>query len=226
MLADLTVPEARPISNDSTDSEPEVEERGVKKWGLLRTIIGTSKQENNTKAGQVSQEVKEKVSTPRPQVATQASDDSNSSSQDDRPSFRPFTFKFSLEWADRLDRRLQTPGPMRIAPPKLPMPAQTLLNESRPATHASLSPPGTIDSVYTDAQSTASDGNKSVELQAREPRGEAKASAKYTGRALAEWMLVVMECGSFFDRRKSEGVPGNRWVETPSLGVESFKKPG
>jgi hypothetical protein len=80
--------------------------------------------------------------------------------------------------------------------------------------------------VYTDAQSTASDGNKSVELQAREPRGEAKASAKYTGRALAEWMLVVMECGSFFDRRKSEGVPGNRWVETPSLGVESFKKPG
>jgi hypothetical protein len=224
MLVDLAASEARPISNDSTDSEPELEERGAKKWGLLRTIIGTSKQES-AKLSQASQEAKEKNSTTRQTMSKQESDGSERSS-DVRPNYRPFTFKFSLEWADRLDRRLQTPGPMRIAPPKLPAPAQTLLNESRPTTHASLSPSGTIDSVYTDARSTSSDSNKSVNAQPIEPRGEAKASAKYTGRALAEWMLVVMECGSFFDRRKSEGVPGNRWVETPSLGVESFKKPG
>jgi hypothetical protein len=39
-------------------------------------------------------------------------------------------------------------------------------------------------------------------------------------------MLVVIECGSFFDRRRAEGVPSARLVETPSLGVESYKKAG
>ncbi|KIW08120.1 uncharacterized protein PV09_01055 [Verruconis gallopava] len=224
MLADLSDSEPRPVSNDSTDSEPELEERGPRKWGLLRTIIGTSKQET-AKAGQASQDTKEKNSAPQPQLVKRPSDGSDES-QEDRSSFRPFTFKFSLEWADRLDRRLQAPGPIRISPPKLPMPAQTLLNESRPATHSSLTPPRSIDSVYTDAKSTNSDSNKSVDVRPLEPKGEAVMQAKYSGRALAEWMLVVLECGSFFDRRKAEGVPGNRWVETPSLGVESFKKPG
>jgi hypothetical protein len=216
MLADITS-EARPISHDSTDSEPEVEERTVKKWGILRTIIGTSKQESAVKA---APPLESKAAPSRPQVMKILSD-SSENSQDDRPNFRPFTFKFSLEWADRLDRRLQTPGPMRIAPPKLPAPAQALLNGSRNSPR-----PGTMDSEYTDARSGNSDSMRSVDVQPVEPRGEALTQAKYTGRALAEWMLVVIECGSFFERRTSEGVPGSRWVETPSLGVESFKKPG
>ena len=219
IMADISQ-EARPISHDSTDSEPEAEERSVKKWGILRTIIGTSKQETAAKTGQV-ESVKEK---PRPQILKNVSD-SSADSQDERPSFRPFTFRFSLEWADRLDRRLQTPGPMRIAPPKLPGPAQTFLNEFRSSNNSSPRP-GTQESVYTDARSGNSDSMKSVDIQPIQPRGEAITQAKYSGRALAEWMLVVIECGSFFDRRISEGVPGSRWVETPSLGVESFKKPG
>jgi hypothetical protein len=83
-----------------------------------------------------------------------------------------------------------------------------------------------MESEYTDARSGNSDSMRSVDLQPIEPRGEAVTQAKYAGRALAEWMLVVIECGSFFERRMSEGVPGSRWVETPSLGVESFKRPG
>lgn len=49
--------------------------------------------------------------------------------------------------------------------------------------------------------------------------------AKYSGRALAEWSLVVAECNSFSDRRLEEGVLGLSDVEVPSLEVEGFRKP-
>lgn len=48
--------------------------------------------------------------------------------------------------------------------------------------------------------------------------------SKYAGRALAEWAHIVSECDSFFARRRDEGVPTDRMVETPSLGVESFRR--
>jgi hypothetical protein len=48
--------------------------------------------------------------------------------------------------------------------------------------------------------------------------------SKYAGRALAEWAHIVSECDSFFARRRDEGVPTDRVVETPTLGVESFRK--
>ena len=62
-------------------------------------------------------------------------------------------------------------------------------------------------------------------IGAVEPVGESRARARYSGRALAEWTLIVSECQSFFERRKSEGVPQNRFVETPVLGVEVFRRP-
>lgn len=81
-------------------------------------------------------------------------------------------------------------------PPRLPHQYQTLLDE-RPASRP------------TDDQSTTT-----------EP------SSRYAGMALAEWHLVVNECQNFFERRKREGVPSNKLVETPTLGVESLKRPG
>jgi hypothetical protein len=50
--------------------------------------------------------------------------------------------------------------------------------------------------------------------------------AKYAGRALAEWGVVVGECNNFVERRRAEGVPGLRWVEVPTLGVEGFRRFG
>lgn len=50
--------------------------------------------------------------------------------------------------------------------------------------------------------------------------------AKYAGRALAEWALVVGECNNFVDRRRAEGVPALKWVEVPTLGIEGFRKFG
>jgi hypothetical protein len=46
----------------------------------------------------------------------------------------------------------------------------------------------------------------------------------YIGRALAEWVLVVVEYENFFDRRKSEGKEVDKEVETPSLCIESMRK--
>ncbi|KAI1505261.1 hypothetical protein F5X99DRAFT_276004 [Biscogniauxia marginata] len=57
-----------------------------------------------------------------------------------------------------------------------------------------------------------------------EPKGMFASSVKYTGRALAEWSLVVAECNSFVDRRREEGVLGLSDVEVPALGVEGFRK--
>jgi hypothetical protein len=58
------------------------------------------------------------------------------------------------------------------------------------------------------------------------PRLEDLRTATYSGRALAEWAQVVQECGNFFERRREEGVPLDRLIETPMLGVESFRMAG
>ncbi|KAI8965576.1 DUF1765-domain-containing protein [Daldinia sp. FL1419] len=59
-----------------------------------------------------------------------------------------------------------------------------------------------------------------------EPKGVYATGAKYAGRALAEWSLVVAECNSFVDRRRSEGIPGLSDVEVPALEMEGFRKIG
>ncbi|KAK8082106.1 hypothetical protein PG996_000887 [Apiospora saccharicola] len=51
------------------------------------------------------------------------------------------------------------------------------------------------------------------------PSSHLERGAKYSGRALAEWSLVVAECNSFIDRRRDEGVPDLQEVEVPSLGM-------
>ncbi|KAM0721187.1 hypothetical protein Q7P37_003474 [Cladosporium fusiforme] len=106
------------------------------------------------------------------------------------------SFKFSLDFHPTA----KAPGQIRLFPPRLPKPAQEYL------------------------QSRTSKGNGAQHLQAVEPKGTSREHARYTGRALAEWMMVVGECQSFFERRKNEGVPENRFVETPSMGVEVFRK--
>ncbi|KAJ4394144.1 hypothetical protein N0V93_003361 [Gnomoniopsis smithogilvyi] len=59
-----------------------------------------------------------------------------------------------------------------------------------------------------------------------QPVGAFRARATYSGRALAEWGIVVHECNSFIDRRRDEGVSGLRDVEVPSLGVENLRRMG
>ncbi|KAK2004057.1 hypothetical protein LX36DRAFT_706547 [Colletotrichum falcatum] len=58
------------------------------------------------------------------------------------------------------------------------------------------------------------------------PTGMYAKRAVYTGRALAEWSMIVAECNGFIDRRRDEGVLGLSEVEVPMLTVEGFRKIG
>lgn len=58
------------------------------------------------------------------------------------------------------------------------------------------------------------------------PTGISAKNGVYTGRALAEWNQVVLECESFIDRRRDEGVADISDTEVPLLGVEGFRKLG
>lgn len=110
---------------------------------------------------------------------------------------RSSSFKFSLDF----NPNVKAPGSIRLFPPRLPKPAQEFLQ----------------------ARCAKADGAQ--HLQAVEPKDRSsRECARYTGRALAEWMMAVGECQSFFEKRKSEGVAENRLVETPALGVEVFKR--
>ncbi|KAK0258182.1 hypothetical protein B0A54_00236 [Friedmanniomyces endolithicus] len=119
--------------------------------------------------------------------------------QQQQQQHRNFSFKFSLEFHPNTKH---APGPMRLYPPRLPMPAQMFLQDHSQKMNLAAANLGPV-----------------------EPVGEGKSHATYCGRALAEWTVVVGECQSFFERRKHEGVPGNRGVETPTLGVEVFRRP-
>lgn len=61
-------------------------------------------------------------------------------------------------------------------------------------------------------------------MQPMEPVGNFRDRAVYTGRALAEWSIVVNECNSFVDRRREEGILGLKDVEVPSLGVDGLRR--
>jgi hypothetical protein len=63
-------------------------------------------------------------------------------------------------------------------------------------------------------------------VQPVEPTGFWRQRATYSGRALAEWSIVVNECNSFVERRRDEGVCGLQEVEVPSLGVENLRRMG
>jgi len=117
--------------------------------------------------------------------------------------FKEAYFKFSLELVDA------NKGPPKDIvyhkyPPKLPLQWQALLDDGKP-----------------DRRSVESSKSIYVGDEIMVQR-----SSRYAGMALAEWHLVVNECQNFFDRRRREGVPENRLVETPTLGVESLKRPG
>lgn len=189
------------MSTESADF-PE-EEAGKGKWGILRSLIGGgSKQSAKSKSPAPSIKDKENSKTPHTNGTTTPNDTPTKPAAPEPvappppTTHRSYSFRFSLEW---VDKRFGTYQNMRLQPPRLPLPAQTLLQHR---------------GINVDAVSSA------------QPSGDARTSSTYAGRALAEWTFVSHECQNFFDRRKNEGVPVNRAVETPSLNVEAFRRPG
>lgn len=157
-----------------------------------------------------------------------------------RPDFRSFYFRFSLEL---VDRRGPPPAALALQMPRLPQPAHLLLMRHL---RGSAVPAGGAGARPSDddgappplrAESSEDEDEPAVGAAGRAPRAPSSDTseallpaaaaippdrAAYCGRALAEWTVLVSECHMFFERRKAEGVPGNRWVETPLLGADGF----
>ncbi|KAH4954464.1 hypothetical protein HBI18_223820 [Parastagonospora nodorum] len=201
-------PEAiRPTSALSTDSHDFPDEDATKgKWNILKSVFGgSSKQAAKSKAITTKEKEKEKENTNKAPAVKPTPEAAEKPPVVERPApvpqpssttHRSYSFRFSLEWVDKRFGAYQN---MRLQPPRLPLPAQILLQQK---------------GINIDAVSSA------------QPTGAAATSSRYAGRALAEWTFVSHECQNFFDRRKNEGVPVNRQVETPTLNVEAFRRPG
>jgi len=187
--------DGRPTSAQSIESQDfGEEETGRSKWSMLRNLISTQKQTNKSRA--TGSPPKGSSKSLPPQASESSGKDSKGEEKPSPPSHRSFSFRFSLEW---VDKRFQNPSNMRLGPPRLPLPAQFLLQTK---------------------------GINIGPVNSARPMGSATSSSRYAGRALAEWTLIAHECQNFFDRRKNEGVPNNRLVETPTLAVEAFRRPG
>ena len=126
------------------------------------------------------------------------------------PPHQAFSFRFSLEWIE--NRQNLTNRNRKIHPPQIPPNGQTILDERR-----------------TSHSSSSADSKKSVRnggVKPMKPVGRDLDAARYSGRALAEWTQVLTECKNFYLRRKQEGVPRDSLVETPTMGVETFRMAG
>ena len=202
--------DCRSVSTDSLDSQDFGEEDASKKrWGVLRSLLGVRTQKTRS-PGPASSKDDAKPSEPANPSSdpAQSADQAADPAKDETPVRPPITstFRFSLDWNDH--RFYPFPPlahkPQNVPVPHLPYPALLLLREHQ-LPLASVQP--------------ASFGPS-------QPVGEAAATSRYAGRALAEWALILNECGNFFERRTSEGVESYHWVETPRLEVEVFRRPG
>ncbi|KAF2133521.1 DUF1765-domain-containing protein [Dothidotthia symphoricarpi CBS 119687] len=196
-------PEPRPVSVISTDSQdfPE-EEPGKGKWNMLKSLIGAGPKQSSKSKSAPSAKEKENAKAPatngtKPSESASAEKHAPAEAPAPAPSnHRIYSFRFSLEWVDKRFGAYQN---MRLQPPRLPLPAQVLLQQK---------------GINIDTVSSS------------QPTGTTARSSQYAGRALAEWTFVSHECQNFFDRRKNEGVPLHKLVETPTLNVEVFRRPG
>ncbi len=168
------------------------------RWGLLKSIIPFSSSSTNLN----------RKGSPKPNSGKDLPALSNDShlpnhlattrpnpSETRRAPYRSLSFKFSLEWADQNKRSLGRER--RVTPPRLPPMAEAYFKGRKPSTDLNVP---------------------------CKPEGSAIGSSKYTGRAIAEWALLINECRNFYERRKADGVPTQHLVEIPSLSVEPFRK--
>jgi len=201
--------EMRPASAASSfvESDTESQEKGI--GGFLRKMMGGRSKSQDPSKGNTPDD-KTKPLPKDPHAVTRAATADEVSSPPDTPAkpstapvpqFRSLSFKFSLEFQPGN----KSQPPLRLFPPRLPLAAQVYLQNSTKKFNSN----GAV-----------------IPTRPAKPMGESVARSRYAGRALAEWAVVIGECQSFFERRKKEGVPSEKLVETPTLGVENFKRPG
>ncbi|KAF2139324.1 uncharacterized protein K452DRAFT_75290 [Aplosporella prunicola CBS 121167] len=209
-IQDSDMRPASSLSIASDGSDLEQEDTGKRRWSVLRNLISFPKSRSKSRSpGPPSNRQEEKDATsPNGTDIPDEPEKEKTKETIVTPPHRSYCFRFSLEY---VDKRFQSPGNLRLMQPRLPAPAQIFLHS-----------PDKPDAAIGDEDMPIA----LPKVTSAKPEGAAATSSKYAGRALGEWQIVVGECQSFFDRRKNEGVPNNKCVETPTLGVEVFRRPG
>ena len=187
-----------PVKGDDVTNKSQ--DGGKKRWNLFKSIIPSSSHKDRPKISSAKNTpAVSRSSSPYSQGSSEgsASKTAVNGTAGPTPSYRTLSFKISLEWVDQ-DTNNLAGRDRRLYPPKLPLPAQLSLQSRRSEDIPDNSP--------------------------LEPVGVTAGPSKYAGRALAEWAILVAECQNFFERRMAEGVPSYQLVETPTLGVEPFRK--
>lgn len=221
------------LSTIPSADEPRLGNR--KRWSLLRGLSVFGSSPGNSRPGEV---------TPpgSPDENGLATSNNNNNSPDpnsavtsigpyrpDTPPHQAFSFKFSLELCSvpqNPDRRSLN---RTLTPPQLPHNAETILrsrqsSESNGSANCSAS--GNSNASENSAGSRSRTRTKMPEVKPLKPQHHEMNKARYSGRALAEWCQVVNECRGFYGRRRQEGVPRDHLVETPTMGVETFRLMG
>ena len=186
-----------PTSTDASSAAERPSSGGKRRWGILRSILPfSSNSPSNSRSSAAHNSSSSNSAGSIAHTKPQADSSAASTSVTKTTAYRSYPFKFSLEWFENGN----IPSKNReISAPKLPHSAQLFLETS---------------GAYPEDNTPL------------EPKGAAAGPSKYAGRALAEWALLITECQNFFERRKMEGVPDNSKVETPTLSVEPFRRPG
>lgn len=233
------------LTSDSSSSDTSAPPK--RKWNILKSVFGVSNSKSSdTQSSSTSSDESE---TSDVQTNTGKCLDTHpprsqaGAGELARPktAHQPFFFKFSLEWMDRPQWPTKN---RRLLPPSLPSASQLHLQKLRQSKAnkteydtASENAPGDEAKEETKTGENATDEQAQTSAPAppaKDPPGlyhvpkaaanDKVVASKHVGRALSEWALIVIECDSFFARRRDEGVPCDRMVETPTLGVESFRK--
>ena len=186
---------------EATDDTNKGQDSSKKRWSLFKSIIPSSSPKDRPKTNSAKTTLAASQSSSAPlheSTEGTASKGTMSGTAGSVPSYRALSFKISLEWIDQDISNLVAGRDRRLYPPELPLPAQLSLQSRRSKDVGDNSP--------------------------LEPVGVTAGPSKYAGRALAEWAILIAECQNFFERRKAEGVPSYQLVETPTLGVDPFRK--
>ena len=186
----------------STEDSSKSLEGGKKRWSLLKSIIPSSSLKDRPKTSSAKYKP-EDSSSRHGSTEGSVSNNTMNGTAGPTPPYRTLSFKISLEWIDQDINSLVAGRDRRLYPPELPLPAQLSLQAR---------------------QSSEQVRDRGRDLSPLEPVGVMAGPSRYAGRALAEWAILIAECQSFFERRKAEGVPSYQLVETPTLGVDPFRK--
>ncbi|CAP94374.1 hypothetical protein E8E15_003152 [Penicillium rubens] len=238
-------------SSDSNGSDGQPSKR---RWGILKAMFGSSSNTRSGDgiSSSSSDDSENAVSDSTMTADTKCMDDHeqtaiNGMDEIIRPKapHQPFFFKFSLEWMDRPQWPTKN---KRLFTPCLPVASQLHVEHRRSPDKSDYDtasenlgqsdfendeqqPDSLTNDQDTPTQPTSdtwprtpTTKNSPLPELPSQPSYDHLVSSKYAGRALAEWAHIVSECDSFFARRRDEGVPSDRMVETPTLGVESFRK--